>query len=71
MPIFNFQRERIYFPTLIDDTTVTLAPNNSYTAVLDAGELTRASGYEDAGGAGSSVRIRYSEAILVWKTADM
>jgi alpha-L-rhamnosidase len=66
MPVFNFQRERIYFPTLIDDTTVTLAPNNSYTAVLDAGELT--TGYlvmKMRGGAGSSVRIRYSEAYFV------
>lgn len=62
MPVFDTDRERMFFSSLIEGTAVTLAPNNRYTAVLDAGEVT--TGYpimKMQGGAGSSIRIRYSE----------
>ncbi|HHU49666.1 MAG: alpha-L-rhamnosidase C-terminal domain-containing protein [Caldicoprobacterales bacterium] len=62
MPVFCPDRERMFFPSLIEGTAVTLEPDSRYIAVLDAGELT--TGYmvlKLQGGAGSSVRMRYSE----------
>jgi len=62
MPVFNPDRERMFFPSLIEGSPVTLEPNSRYIAVLDAGELT--TGYivlKMKGGSGSTVRIRYSE----------
>ncbi|HHY81352.1 MAG TPA: family 78 glycoside hydrolase catalytic domain [Clostridiales bacterium] len=68
MPAFSSDRERLLFPSLIEGTPVTLAPHNKYVAVLDAGELT--TGYlvlNMNGGAGSTVRIRYSESYYIMK----
>ncbi|NLU36104.1 MAG: family 78 glycoside hydrolase catalytic domain [Clostridiales bacterium] len=62
MPVFHPDRERMFFSSLIEGTSVTLEPNSRYIAVLDAGELT--TGYivlKMQGGAGSTIRLRYSE----------
>lgn len=68
MPIFDSDRERMFFSSLIEGTALTLTPNTQYTAVLDAGELT--TGYpiiKMQGGAGSTIRIRYSESYYKMK----
>ncbi len=66
MPVFHSNRERMSFSSLMEGMPINLAPNNKYIAVLDAGELT--TGYlviKLEGGAGSSVRIRYSESYYI------
>ncbi len=68
MPSFHSDRIRMSFPTLLEDAPITLAPNSRYIAVLDAGEIT--TGYvimKMEGGAGSSIRIRYSESYYLGK----
>ncbi len=66
MPVFHSNREKMSFSSLMEGMPISLAPNNKYIAVLDTGELT--TGYlimKLEGGAGSSVRIRYSESYYV------
>ena len=62
MPVFNPDRERMFFSSLIEGSAVKLEPNSRYIAVLDAGELTTAyMVLKMEGGEDSSVRIRYAE----------
>jgi alpha-L-rhamnosidase len=58
--------ESLDFPSLSDGTAVTLQPNGRYVTVLDAGELT--TGFirlNMKGGAGSTIRLRYSESFYI------